>query len=239
MRGGVQVFAIAAATFLLGLVVGGIGPRGEVADLQQEVFRLEREASRGGNAGRELAALITKGLENRAPGQDGITIAPVRPPDATDDGGPPPDQHVGTREIPGEDAPPPPVADEGPRTLEAARDALAVRRRQARAALLEDVDPTEDQEAEIDAAFDDMNVELEAIAREVVDIVNTQGEPSRRDMMRLGADTLDAMVVAEDRVLAVLDPGQRDAVRPEATDPASFVDPEIVDLLLDLDGGEP
>jgi hypothetical protein len=55
-------------------------------------------------------------------------------------------------------------------------------------------------------------------------------------MMTFGAETLDLFVSAEDRMLNSLSVEQRASVRDEATDPTSFVDPQIVAVVKSLSG---
>jgi hypothetical protein len=64
----------------------------------------------------------------------------------------------------------------------------------------------------------------------------SQGPVTRRDMMSFGAETLDLFVTAEDRMLDSLSLDQRASVRDEATDPTSFVDPQIVAVAKSLSG---
>jgi hypothetical protein len=220
----VQVLVVGAVGFAVGFVSGGFGPRGEVRRLEEERFELEkRAASRGGEARRELARMVTGGFVDRGAG--GGQPPPFEPrtgpsgaagSEAAEPGTP-----VDTDPAPAEDTP------------EVMREALATRGRLARAALVEGVEPTPEQQVALDAAWSDMNDELDGLARRAVDAFES-GEPSRRELMQLGGEVLEVLVSAEDRVLNTLTPEQRAAVDEEITDPTAFVDPRIVDAIVGL-----
>ncbi|MBW2258030.1 MAG: hypothetical protein JRI25_25980 [Deltaproteobacteria bacterium] len=112
---------------------------------------------------------------------------------------------------------------------------MALRRVQARAALLEDADPDDEQLDAFDDAVADMNVALREIAEDVVDRVNEFGEPTRREMMIFAADTLDVLIEAEERMVSTLDEDQMGQVEDASVDPFSYVDPELLDLFAELD----
>lgn len=233
-RVGVSVVVIGAVAFVGGLVLGGVGPRSEVRDLEQQVFELERKNTRSAAAmaGRELTQLITDGVGQRTASPDaasGEADDPSSPARVTRSPASSPEE--------GGDPAPEPVDEGDP--LEQARDLLAARGAQARAAFIEDANPSDAQLDTIDGILDEMNAELVAVARGFVDQVRTQGEPGRRDTMRTAADVLDIMVVAEDRMMETLDASQRDALREESSDPMSFVDPAVVDVLFELEGMAP
>ena len=63
--------------------------------------------------------------------------------------------------------------------LEAARGALELRRAQARAALIEDADPNQEQLEDIDQAIQDMNDSLLQIADELAETLEADGEVAR------------------------------------------------------------
>lgn len=233
------MIGVAGLTFGIGLVFGGMGPRAEVRELQQEIFDLKRDGAHSGS-GRQIADLITRGLPSRGgeagsprPPADGDEGAGDKPSSdkAADPDHPEPDR-VATGETP--ERPANPFA---PEEVEAAKAAMALRAAQARAALVEDADPTPEQLAAIDAATSQMNDRLEELALQFFQQVETEGEPDRRELYRMAADTMDAFVSAEDGILASLTPEQRAAVRQEATDPTSFVDDRVIGLLANLDQG--
>lgn len=221
---GVQIVVLGAIAFASGFVAGGFGPRGEVRRLEEEAFELEkRAAARGGEARREITRLVTGRLQAGDPG--GGESPAFRPRTG------PSGEEVG----PGEpvDTDPAPALD----TPEAMREAMAARAALARAALVDEVGPTPEQQVAIDQAWTEMNDELGDLARRAVDAFG-EGEPSRRELMQLGSEVLDVLVSTEERVLNTLTPEQREQVGEDVTDPTSFVDPGIVDVIARMGGGE-
>jgi len=214
-------YAIAAAVALVvGIVLGGLFPRAEVRELRSQVSELEERECRT-PVGRELATLLT-----RPPVPP---PAPAPAPEAweepeTDEPPPPP----GETDVPEPDFAP----EEG---IEVMKEALELRRVQARAALLEDADPDDAQLGEFDAAIADMNVALREIAEDVVARVQDYGEPTRHEMMVFAADTLDVLIEAEERMVSTLDEEQLEQVEDASVDPFSYVDPALLDLFAELD----
>ena len=235
------MIGVAGLTFGLGLVFGGMGPRAEVRDLQQEIFDLKRDGAQSGS-GRQIADLITRGLPSRAgdgPSDRPSDRPPGRPPADGDEGAgdrqPLPSGSDEPDRVASADAADRPASPFPPEEVEAAKAAMALRAAQARAALVEDADPTPEQLAAIDLATTQMNDRLEELALQFFQQVEAEGQPDRRELYRMAADTMDAFVSAEDGILASLTPEQRAAVRQEATDPTSFVDDRVIGLLANLD----
>jgi len=237
----VRALLLGAVGLVVGLVLGGVGPRAEVRRLQDRVFELEREAARSGpGLSREIANILTN---PRGMGAEPLRAEGGREPDPfTEDGGGEggtPDVRMGPDkrdDEPLEDGVP---GGEPPMTfteeLDHARELLTVRSAQAKAALYEDIRPSGEQEARIDAVLADMNDQLFDVTRDFLDRTRGGEVAPRRDMMALGADVLDILTTAESSVLDQMTPSQRAAVREEATDPTSFVDPGLLDLVAEYD----
>ena len=215
---------------LLGVVLGRLGPASELAEFEARLAQAEAAADcEAQSLGRDLAALMGSGLATPPPRR--------APPPAVD-----------LEELEGElaeaEAEAEALREEAKadlkreladdQELQAARAALALRRSQARAALIEDADPSDAQLADIDAAVDDMNASLEVLAQDLVDMFDQGGEPGRRDAMVFAAEALDTMIAPEDQIWDALDSDQRDAVDDGAVDPFSYVDEGIVDVLAAL-----
>ncbi|MFT4624672.1 MAG: hypothetical protein ACI8PZ_003331 [Myxococcota bacterium] len=238
MRGvGVRELLIAAGALVLGLMLGGLGPRAEVRSLQVTLDACEQRPCSPEDLGQDLARMFAG---RPFAGDDSRPSAPRPVPrpeleaEAPDDDGPPP------MKAPRDDEDPPQeigfdeagLADGG---TDAMREVMELRRRQVRAALLEDAAPDDVQLAEIDAAVGDMNDELYAIAEDLAAQVRQGVRPSRRETMEFAADTLDVLLTAEDRMLNSLDDDQLDALDEGAHDPLAWVDPGLVDVFLELD----
>jgi hypothetical protein len=225
---GKHVFA-AAIALVVGLVVGGIGPRAEVRSLQARVAELEDRGGRSRNVGRQIFGEVFRPrVEAQAPPADATAPDPV-PED--------PDQaevrRPSGREDPDVDEPA--AAESRAEGAQRMKDALELRRTQARAALREQAGASDDQMDEVDRIVDDMNAELQTLAQAFVDQVGEGGEPDRHDMMEFASDTLQVLLSTEDAMSQVFDPDQLDQLSQDALDPTGYVDGSVVDVLATLD----
>ncbi len=236
-----KYIAWAAAALVLGLVVGGLGPRQKVRKLQAELDELAAQPCQS-DFGRDLAMLMGRGTgpQLRRPG--------VPPPPGERSAEEILAEHPGAAEELAELEEAEAEAEEqileeldeefDPEEVEMLRAALELRKAQSRAALIEGADPDEDQLQDIDDAVAEMNDELMGLAEELVGMVADGDEPTRRDAMEFAADALDSLLTAEDRMRESLDPDQLDDLDEETLDPFSHVDPELMDILLELEGME-
>lgn len=233
---GVQSFVIGAGALVVGLVLGGLGPRAELRDTKQQLFDAQKQCanSAGSQAGVELARLLTEGVERRRTEQAAAGSSEAPAPQAGAGAGGPSSVEIGA--TPTNERPAGANGAEGSDDQVAlTSEVLALRSQQARAALIEDADPSPEQLKQIDAAVADMNDQLLQTVQAFADRAN-QGPITRRDMMTFGSETLDLFVTAEDRMLQSLSIEQRASVREDATDPTSFVDPQIVAVVQSLSG---
>lgn len=232
--------ALAAAALIVGLMLGGLQPRSEVRDLQEQLAAAEPVPGNG-QLGRDLAEFFGRAGGTAAPRpclptQEAIA-RPVQIAEAN------PEAVELVEEIEDEidlqreeletelDSLKAPSDAE----LELARTALDLRRAQSRAALVQDTDASDDQLAEIDEAYGAMNDVLVELSGELVDMIAEGQTPSRRDAMEFTADALDAMLAAEQTVEGVLDDDQRAEIGEESVNPFNYIDPAIVDSLRALD----
>lgn len=218
--------------FLVGLVVGGLGPRAEVRSLEKQLFEIKRTGSRADRSN-EFTRMFTDRLgideaDTRRP-SDGAEPKTPEGATSTADGDPPPSMKTEVEDDdPGEATPPAKLSEAD---LRAAKEAMAIRAAAARAALMEDVEPTEEQLASIDDVLAEMNDRLVDVVERASLAMRDGEEPERLEMFRLAADGLEAFAAAEEGILSQLTPEQRAAVREEATDPTSFIDARVVDML--------
>ncbi len=119
--------------------------------------------------------------------------------------------------------------------LELLMTAQDLRRSQARAALVEQADPTDEELATFDEAMAAMNEDLLSISREFVDGVEDIEDVPRRDLMVFAADVLDVMIEAESAADQAMPGVDLAAVDDEAIDPFSYIDPSILEVLVELD----
>ncbi len=235
---------LAAVALVVGLALGGLMPRSEVRGLRDRVAELEArdcEGGGGGNVGQQIASALRSGRGwSRAP-SPGSAPSPGREPGR-------PQGASGAEDVGGEPEgalPPGGGRSEGrePRPgglsgdrVDEVMDALDMRRAQARQALREQAQLSGEQELAVDAAVEEMNVELQELALDfVAEMEATGGLPDRRQSMLFARDTIDVLVTAEDAIWNTLDPSQREQVDPTALDPTSYVDGTVVQTLGQLE----
>lgn len=228
--------AVAAFALVLGLVLGGLAPRSDVRELEQRLAEVESQGPCRSTVGSDLAALMGSGTRNRARAErnplgdrDPVALAEENPEAAELA-----EQMNDEQERIGDE-----LTDEisdgiNEEELELARTALELRRAQSRAALMEDARPDETQMETIDTAVKDMNDSLLGLADEMVVMLESGDDPTRRDAMEFVAEALDTMLMAEDAMRSALDADQVGQLDEAALDPFSYVAPELVDLLSGL-----
>ncbi len=219
-------------SLLLGVIVGMMSQRPELRRAEETIATLEdRECSPRRTVGRGLAAAVQgqpqrmvqpdeeefeEEPEDQAEPEDGVVI----------ELGGGPDEEAGRPDDDAED-----VREE----LDLMATAQDLRRAQARAALLEQTDLDDDELQNFDDAVGAMNEDLVELAGGFVDQLEDQQDISRKDMMVFAADMLDVMIVAEESFEDTFDGQDLDAIDEEAIDPFSYIAPELIDILGELD----
>ncbi len=238
-----KYIGVAAVAIVLGVLLGGFGPRAEVRDLQRQMRELE-EAPCTNQFGRDLALLMGQGVGrsttqpppfDEEPGVEGGERSPeaiaAENPAAAEIAREIEETEAEVEEELREAMREGLTADE---ELDAFRTALELRRAQARAAVREQVDPDDEQWELIDGAVADMNDTLIGLGEELAEIFAAGEEPTRRDAMEFSADALDALLEAEDRMRGALDDDQLADLEDGALDPFSYIDPALIDVLMEL-----
>ena len=204
---------------LLGVLAGRLGPATELAKVEQALAEAQAQPDcETRTLGRDLANLMKTGL----PG-DRRRAPPPEPDERLE-------QDLAEAEESAEE-----LRREAREDLrEGLSDDTELDAAQARASLVEDADPSDEQLGEIDSAVADMNDALEVLAQDLVDLMEDGQDPSRRDAMVFVAEALDTMIVAEDRIWDSLSPEQQGDVEDGAVDPFSHVDSGIIDVLAEL-----
>jgi multidrug efflux pump subunit AcrA (membrane-fusion protein) len=230
--------AIGAVMLLLGLIAGGVGPRAELKSMMQTVQAVDAERCKN-TFGTDLATFFGAAQQGGLPLVQPPPPPRPPPPSAGDDPAVAEalerleEEEAAAREQGLRDAR---AALENTEQLDLARSALELRRAQSRQALIESADPDERQLEAIDTAYAEMNATLEGLAAGLSDMVLSGEEPDRRRGMEFAADALDAMLLAEDRVLGALEEDQRAELGREAANPFNHVSPALIDALTELDG---
>ncbi len=222
---------IGAIALVLGILVGSVWPLSEARALQERVRELEERECKP-RVGSELARVF----RGQSPVGPGLSARRGHPAAAGDD-------EEADGELHEEEGPVSIQIDAGDErfdqedrdvALGAAREAMALRRVQARAALEEDAWPDDEQLDEFDLAVGAMNDDLTDLAEGFVEGL-AERDPSRREMMVFAADVLDVFIEADDHIASTFDAEQLEAAADESVDPFSYVDPGLVDLFMELD----
>lgn len=222
---GAKHLIAAALMLVVGLIAGGVGPRAEVRELRDQVKALEERPCAKGS-GRQIANVFGGRPWGSTPSESSKENPRDQEPDAEE----PKDRDVEVKIGNGKDLDEPSDEDIG-----LVKDALALRRTQAMAALREQAGASEEQMKTVEAAVDTMNTNLRSLAEEFVETVKAGEDPSRRDMMLFAADTLDVLIETEDALYGALPAEQREDLEDSVLDPTSYVDSSVIDVLAALD----
>jgi hypothetical protein len=231
--------AVGAVALLMGLIIGGVGPRAELTRMMHTVETVDAERCKN-TVGEDLASFFGAAKDGGLPLVD-LPSSPAPPRKIVLDAPPSETQEAldamnaeeaAAREQLADDAR---AALENSEELDLARSALELRRAQSRQALIEQLDPDDEQLDTIEAAYSEMNETLEVFAGGLADMVLSGEEPDRRTAMEFAAEALDAMLVAEDNVLATLDEDQRAEMDVDVINPFNHVSPGLIDSLMELD----
>ena len=221
-------FLMVAAALVAGMLAGYWQPAGEVLRLQRELDGLRGQDCQRIDPLRDFLGVRGGGTAPKpAPG-----AVPGPAPGA---GGPAPEP--GPVPVPepaggSGDAPPEPTPDPfDPAQVGQAAELMDARRAQALAALTEQAGLDEAQRAEVERIFGEMDRGVRASVEGFVGEALASGTVQRRDALALGADLLDAAVVAEDALWEALPPEVMEGLDPEVYNPINFVGGDTVRAL--------
>ncbi len=224
-----RTFLIAVFALVVGTMLGALQPRGELLESRAQRDQLVREAKscKRGAASAGITELLRGAHRPANPEPTGVPptsdhaaptgagpagdVAVIEPNDDDDD------------RLPGFEDP------------EAMRAALDARAAQARAALIEQADPSDEELAAIDAALEKMNARLSTQVEAFVKTVEGGQEPERRELMEFAAEALDAVIEADDVFAASIDEETRAALDDETLDPFSYIDGSTLQALQRLE----
>lgn len=128
----------------------------------------------------------------------------------------------------------PPSAEDIRKNVAMMQATLDARRSQALAALTEQGDLSDDQVDAVDAVMNEMNAKLKDEVNDFVAAANAGEDPDRRDMMEFAANTLDAVIIADDKLREIIPADIYDTLDAEAVDPFSYISGDAVPGLADL-----
>jgi len=223
-------------SLMAGVLIGVLSQRPEIHDAQLRIDELEARDCSSKGLGRGLAAAMQGRpramLEPDEPDEPGAASEDHEDAAAEEreDGGAAFEFEFGT----GDEKPTEEWDEEDVRReLDALVVAQDLRRTQARAALVEQADPSDEQLETFDQTMDAMNEDLLGLTQELVEQIDNGEELTRHDMMTYASDLLDVMIIADENVADVIDEGVD--IDDEAYDPFSYIDPAIITELGELD----
>ncbi len=244
-----KTIVIAAATLLLGIFIGGLGPRAELQRTRVALSEAESKAKRGNSA-----LPLALGLGSLAAARDRANDKAAA---ATDQPESVPRVPRFTEETPAPETPQPETAEaqrdrpflfgDG-ETLQAAKAAADLRAAQFRQAFLDQAKLAPQAVAAVDASIASLNAELETavseVARDLAARKASQETMSPRDFADVGARMLDVYRRNDDRLKAALDEEGRKAMRKTEFDLLTQIDisklQPLAEVLTGMDpGGKP
>ncbi len=217
-----RTIVVAAVALLLGVFVGGIGPRRELSATKKDLDVAKAEAARGGSAAALPFALGMGSLmaaHERTRAQESTASREQRVKAIKNDAPALPDAAVVTARDGNHDAGV--GADAAQRrfgfgddqAMAAAKAAADVRAAQYRAAFFDEAHLTPQKMAAFDETFRKMNDELSKAADELAQSLATHtGKISPRDVADVGARVLEIYRGTDDRFKAALDEDARAAL---------------------------
>ncbi len=226
-------FLLATAAMVLGTLLGAFQPRGELLALRAELLEVQartRDCQRGA-AGAGLREFFRAPARVADSEEDAAEGAAPRGKDTAEAEAPPTEaeeEEGGTNE--------PEAASEGPDEVAAMVAAMDARSAQARAALLEQADLDDEEIEAIDTAIDRMNARLKQQVDAFAQSVEAGGEPDRRELMDFAAEALDAVIEADDALVATIPESVREGMDDEALDPMSFISGDTLSAIATLEG---
>ncbi len=231
-RFGLAALVGAAIGLVAGFVIGGVGPRRELADAQREIDRLEDELESGGGRWRSPVPGLDRILrspdgEGEAPVGDDREPMPSAPEvegqalQAVDglDGGVPRESWRDRWRSRARES-----REERYDAFTRAASVQRVRRIQSRAALLEQAELTDEEEAELDSVLGDLNDSLAGYGEEILLLAARDEPPPPRDLLGITHDVTGILSTAQQRLEALLGPERMGQTDPSAVEIWNHVD---------------
>lgn len=222
-------FLMVAAALVAGMLAGYWQPAGEVLRLQRELDGLRGQDCQRINPLRDFLGVQGGAKAEPAPVPlPRVGPAPGSPGSAAGTPAPVP---VPVEPAASEPTPEPSLDPFDPAQVGQAAALMDARRAQALAALTEQAGLDGEQRAAVERIFGEMDQTVRASVEGFVGEALEAGTVQRRDALALGADLLDAAVVAEDALWEALPPEVMEGLDPEVYNPINFVGGDTVRAL--------
>lgn len=224
---------------VLGFVVGGVLPRQDLAERDAELARLQDDLVKARRQAARRSPLSVVGLDRA--GAPSAASAPQRQADDQPGSQPPRDP-----------APSPPRdTGAGPQLdvvevggggdplaeFDLAVDAQRLRIDQSRAALVEQADLDDSQVEALDTAVAEMNDRLSEMGEELLDLVESSGEPDSRALLGVTHDVSGILYDAQVEVDEIIGQDAVETVDPQSREVWNYVDLESFRDTVEAAGG--
>jgi len=228
---------MAFGAFLIGSWVGGLPLRSTIRQLRADLDERQVNECQGDGVGREFASVFQgrpweAGVDSPSPfemkDEEEPPVVVVDTTSEDEEDGPNWEFNFDGLD---EDAEPQDVEE----AMEMAREAMDIRQSQAWAALDDQARLDDDQMGAFQDAIDRMNEDLMRSAEDLVATVSSGEEPTRREALMFADNVLSSIIETDDAIYEILDADQRAAVEDEVLDPLAYVEPDLVDKLMELD----
>lgn len=244
----IQRLGWAAAGTVLGFIIGGIGPRLLLADLEAEQDRLRVAlalAEQQASPSRPRAMLPVPGMSEvfeprstPSPSSSSSTARPDGPPTQPDTGAPDPDAApILPDDNGGGGLDPASIQEE----FNLAVDAQRLRANQSRAALAEQADLDDAELEELDLVLEDMNAALAAYGEDLMSLALSGEEPDPEQMLGLTHEVTGILYGAQNQVNDLIGADALADTDPSARQVWNHIDLEVfrdaVEDMAALEGG--
>ncbi len=215
--------------FTVGLLMGGLGPRSDLRNLEKEIKSLQEKLRDCDGKKSPVLGEVTRMLGVGKPDLK----TPPRPRHTPD-----PEKKEGDKEIATdfqwEEEDPFGGAENMEDALDAASDLFDIRRQQAMEILINELDLTSDEIEDFESTMSDMNDKLQDQIQNFVDDMTDNMEPSPEDGLRLAHDLSGTLLGSYDDMDDIFPDGWRDDASPD-TSPINFIDPRVARPILELE----
>ena len=232
-----RLLLVSLLTLLLGLILGGLGPKADLRKARDEINQLKKQPrAPSSNANLDGIASMLRIPESDAKTRHAVTLTP-------------PTNHVASPVLESTVRHPPPrIGDEdtpprpNPQTLQerlrTASDAWKIRADLARSGFISNVTTSEVQAGQFDLAVADMNLRLSTAIRNWVDTIKEQPEFTPENGIRMMNALSSELVQTYDQLDTTMPPDWRQHAG-DKFQVFDLIDPQVAMPLTELEGKMP
>lgn len=219
--------------FTVGLLLGGLGPRSDLRNLEKEISKLQEKLKDCNGKSSPMLGEVTRMLGVQKPGRNSAPKVP-RPRTTPLPTVEPSDDTGVVTEFQWEDDDPFADTEDMESALDAASDLFDIRRQQAMEILINELNLSPDEIADFEAAMSDMNDDIEEQIQDFVDGISDEMNPSPEDALALAHDLSGTLLGSYDRMDEIFPEDWREDASPD-TSPINFIDPRVALPILKIE----